>query len=188
MTESNTPPTDPTAELPAPIREALTRYDAAIGSLNGRISKMGQDLGAVRARVKGGDDAKSEPKEPPPPSITPDDLDAAIRFGELRAQLPAKVRTRLEEMRAAGAAYSAMLSYAEVAIDAIAEYQPAVQPSAGRDAAAGPRGYGATPPRNAGPSLPKTQAEYIELRKTDPKRAAAISEQPDFDFRRLPQR
>ena len=155
--------------------------------VNGKFTKMGQDLGAVREKVRGqdgrtkseegkGNDATSKP------SLSVEDLDAAMRLGEVRAQLPEDARAYLEEQKQEkGLSFSATLELAQ------AIHRFGARPDSNGGAKPPPRGHGAKPPPST-PVLPTTQIEFMEWRKSSPEKANACFDHPDFDFQKLPMR
>lgn len=170
--EASTPPqTNAADDLPTWARELITRTDAAVGSLNGRVSRMGQDLGAVRSKVKADAPAGAAeaPKEPP---LTRDEVVAARRMGQLLSKLPDEAQKHFEEQEAAGVPYSAMLQQAELLARFAVPTPAPKESSAQRDAVAGPRGIGATPASThvAGPA---SQAAARDMKAT-PEGAARL--------------
>lgn len=151
--------------------------------VEGRIGDLGRDLGKLRQRVKRDPETTEDPAKPKntPAAATADDLDAAMRLGELRAQLPEEARSYLDERRSNGASYAEIADLAETIIKFGAPANGAQ--SAG--AMPAPRGHGASPAEST-PVLPTSQAEFVELQKTDPAKAKVVAEHPDFDFWRLP--
>lgn len=170
-----------------------TELQAAIGSINGRLSKFGQDMGAIREKVKA--TAPAETKEAPPPQVlSRDEMSAARRFGAAVSKLSPEAAAYFDEREAAGASYTELLREAELLSKFGAQPPGATQASGGRDAAPGPRGFGATPPQpTTRAQWPRSQMAYAELvRKAKTGDAAAVAQaealrnDPDFDDARLP--
>lgn len=159
----------------------------AFEQLNGRISKMGQDLGAVREKVKGS--AQTEPQTATTPAaLTREDVAAARKLERIVAKLSPEVASYFDEREAAGDSFSAMLREAELLQKFGANPAGAnQQQSAGRDAPAGPRGYGAMPPQSTGVDLPKSMAELMTLKQKNPAAWERVMDHPSFDPKSLPQ-
>lgn len=108
-------------------------------------------------------------------AVTQSDLDASIRYGELRGSLPEPQRAQLESLRQDG------LGFAQLA--KIAEGFKAALPANGGGTAerSAPPGTAA----NAAPStalrFPESQSELLALKIKDRKAYDAVWAHPDFD-------
>ena len=159
---------------------------ALIGRLEAQDKRLG-DQGRQLARLKGV--PEPEPKAPqgdkaPVPGVQAGEvaatIQAAMRFGELRATLPEQARAKLDEMQAEGRSYGELVAMADLAASLIPESPP--EPSNGSR----PRGYGATPPPPSPSSVPhpKNWTEYAAI-KQDPKAFERLSQDPSFDSKTL---
>lgn len=109
-------------------------------------------------------------------AVTQGDLDAIIRFGELRAALPEAQRQQLEALRSDG------LGFAQLA--RIAEGFKAALPAPTQPANGGgvvPPGVAANAPPSSALRFPTTQGELLKLRASNPAAYEAVWNHPDFD-------
>lgn len=118
---------------------------------------------------------KSEPAEQPMKAVTPDDLKAAMRLGQVSASLPEDARKRIDQL-ASERGYQDALMLAEMLAQSIPE--PANGPEPATRVA--PKGMGASPAPSA-VSEPASMRELMELKESDPARFKALMD-PNHPF------
>ncbi len=163
-----------TTELLKEFRTYRDHMDEQFAKVNGRVSDMGKQMSAISKGREFTPEPPANGETPAPPQVTSDDLDAAIRWGEIRGQLPEKSRERFQAMIDSGRSRQDALMMAEAVIDELGAQAPA----AGKPTHPGtPRGAA---PTNAG-GLPTTYREVRELKRKNPELYQEIVTDPAFD-------
>ncbi|MEM6367784.1 MAG: hypothetical protein AAF851_05710 [Myxococcota bacterium] len=133
------------------------RFGALEQSVEGRFQKVGQDLGAVRDKIK---QPKPEPGEQKSNGVGRDDLAAGLKLGQFTSKLSeaamAKVNARVE-----AGDYKGAVELAETLVELQGEQTPKPKPPHGD--------YGGGPDSESS-AYPKNLAELLELKKEDPKK------------------
>jgi len=157
--------------------------------VDAKFSDIGKGLGRLRERVKSEEPAaKPEPSEKASEaSVGREDHVASVKLGRIMAGFSEAVQARIEKkLEAQGA--SAALEYAESLREMAAELGAAKAPgnSNGEPATGAKTTRGAPPAPRDAPQKPKSQVEYLALKKSDPKRFEALQRDNDFDPSELP--
>ncbi|MBK6683999.1 MAG: hypothetical protein IPG45_05955 [Deltaproteobacteria bacterium] len=130
----------------------------------------------LRIRAPAGDATTAPPAANAGGAVTQGDLDAIIRFGELRAALPEAQRQQLEALRSDGLGFAQLARIAEGFRTAL----PApTQPANGGGVV--PPGVAANAPPSSALRFPTSEAELLKLRDTNPAAYEAVWAHPDFD-------
>lgn len=189
---SDTPATSPApATAPATDASASTGGDvpAWAKALQESLSKLAVQTDkrfegiAERIRSGGKDPKQAEAQAANAAApVSQADLDASIRFGELRGSLPEAQRAQLEALRQDGLGFAQLVR--------VAEGFKAALPANGSQTAGqtAPPGVAANAAPSTAPRFPATQAELLALKTSNRAAYDAVWAHPDFDVKRLPPR
>lgn len=191
-------PAAPVAEPSlADVVAGLNQLAQAVQAMDGRTSKLGQDLGALRAKVKA--DAPAGPADTgnasnAPRALTAADLTAAMQLGQVSAKLPAPAQQRVNALIEQGRSHAEALSFAQALEESLASLSQQLGGVTPPSQANGvmprpaPIGTSAMPAHNLATTYPTTVAELLRLKATNPKGYEAVMADPNFDSSELPQR
>lgn len=171
---------------------------ALTAKVDGRLGEFGRDIARLRDKIKKPKDpdngSATQPAETAKGgSITREELAAATRLGEIKASVSEDARAEIDTMLEGGA------SYAEVcrAADLLVRFGAAAM-KASAESGANPQtihGSARTAARKTAPEYPRSQHEWIEIkRKAATGDVAAkglwdrLMEDPAFDPSELPAR
>ncbi len=127
--------------------------------------------------------AKAESKaQPANGQATMEDVKAAVRFGEMRQNLPEAARNQLDTLEGQGFSVSQLM--------AVAQAMRAVRGGAAPAQAAGPVPAGVAPAAAAatGMRFPASVSELRALKAKNPEGYAAVMAHPDFDVSKISRR
>lgn len=175
----------------AAIKSAVLESTSGLTESYAKKEKaMNHELASMRRKMKRGPEADAalelaeasngNGRDVHADQLTRDDVSALIKVGSLRSQVSSSATVdAIQGLDLSPSQEAAILE----AILAGAPNQPASQ---GRDAREIKR-TATSAIRNSVP-LPRSQREYLDLRKSDPKRYAALDADPAFDPTDLPYR
>ena len=148
-----------------------------VGKIRHLMKQLGSEGGATPPEAAGGDAGGRDARY-----ATPEDLNAAMRIGELRAQIPERLRDRVA---------SALEGKPLTAQAEMIELLMLTLPDSGDPTGATPpprTDRRVTPPVRSAAAQPKSLREYMQLTKTEAgrKRKAELDADPSFHLDELP--
>lgn len=153
----------------------------SVEGLAGSHKKLTGDVIGLRKKLQPEDKPGDKPSGDKPTTAAPPTVDpfALLDLGAKLAALPNKARDSLKELVGEGASPAEIqraMAFVQLGLGSVETTDPKNGETPKRN------GFAATAaPSSAKASWPATQAEYMEIVKTDKKRAAALRSDPDFD-------
>lgn len=188
-TEETTTETEATSDDSSATSEEVPAWAQnlvkSVEDINGRVGLLGKDLGKVRERVKKGSEGAT-PEKPDgkeeTPSLSREDLSAAMKLGSVLAKIPDGAREEIEQAVDAGdLSYGAALDRARF----LQQHLPATGSDTKNEAPKAPKGKPATGARSDGEAEISTWAQYQAARKKNPARVKEMVRKGEIQIAEL---